>query len=120
MLNAVARMTIDAWYKLVSTFGIILATTTLVIQPVFVSPIGLFALGFGMFLVGTGEWKNQHYASKLEQGAFGSFMSLNIPVRKSTVLGTLLNVLGGLLIAWSVLNILNVAPSPDALPWAGE
>ena len=52
MVNINARMKIDAWYKLVAVFGMILAMLAIVVQPTFVSSKDLLLLGIGMFLQG--------------------------------------------------------------------
>ena len=110
MLNTNARLKIDAWYKLVSVFGMILAILAIVIQPTFISSKGLLLMGLGMFITGIGEWKEQYYkVGFIDASAFNPFIRVNTPVRKTSAIGTLFIIVGALLIIWSMTYIFNIA-----------
>lgn len=109
MVNVNARMKIDAWYKLVAVFGMILSVLVITIQPTFVSSLDLLVLGLGMFFAGIGEWKNQYCVLQfIEASILNPFMQLKIPVRKNTAVGTILILVGAGLILWSMKSILGI------------
>jgi len=98
-VNPLNKLKLDIWYKVLIPIGVII-----LLFAVFTSNKELMLLGFGLLLIGLGEWKNSGWVMMEEQASAGiPYKSWSELVRHPNALGILLDVLGVLaLIAWGL------------------
>ena len=98
-VNPLNKLKLDSWYMVLVPIGaIILLFAIITVNK------ELMMLGFGLFLVGIGEWKNNKYQFvEVPASAFTPYRSASIPIRKSDKLGNFLLILGMIcLIIWTI------------------
>jgi len=98
-VNPLNKLKLDIWYMVLIPIGAII-----LLFAIFTSNKELMLLGFGLFLIGIGEWKNHKVQSEhIPASAYNAEQWIHIPIRKPDALGILLDVLGVLsLIAWGL------------------
>jgi len=98
-VNPLNKLKLDIWYKVLLPIGAIILLFAVV-----TSNKELMLLGFGLLLIGMGEWKNHKVLSQhIDASAFNSEQWIHSTIRKPDALGILLDVLGVLaLIAWGL------------------
>lgn len=98
-VNPLSKLKLDSWYKVLIPIG-----TIILLFAIITSNKELMLLGFGFFLIGIGEWKNNKIQTEFREGNYQfPAMKLSIPVRKPDALGNLLLILGIIsLIIWGL------------------
>jgi len=98
-VNPLSKLKLDIWYKVLIPIGAIILPIA-----VFNSDKELILLGFGLLLIGLGEWKNSGWVMMEEPASAGiPYKSWSELVREPNALGMLLDVLGVLaLIGWGL------------------
>ncbi len=107
--NPFAGIKLDIWFKVLIPFGGIMVLISLFYSPSFISQKELFVLGFGLFLLGMGEWKNEKWwVREVTASAFTPYVRENIPIRKPDAIGILFDVIGIIAIIVSLINFFNL------------
>lgn len=97
----------DTWYKAVMSLGVIGFVIALMVDIKAISNNQLLLLSLGLFFIGLGEWKNHKKVSFIkEANAYtGPAAFIKSTVRKPDLIGTILVVLGVLLLIISIGTI---------------
>jgi len=89
-VNPLNKLKLDLWFKVLIPIGAII-----LLFAIFTTNKELMLLGFGLFLIGIGEWKNNKIRSKhVDASAFNAEQWIHIPIRKPDALGNFLLILG--------------------------
>lgn len=111
MLDFLGSLKIDLWYKWFAYIGAALMLTSIFFESKAFSNNQIFLLGLGLFLVGVGEWKNYKVKVSFKQrsaytGSSGYFEWLEW---HPDLLGIILDIAGGILVAIAFCSILRSA-----------
>ena len=96
------NLTIDIWFKAVTYLGGVIALLSLTIPVRVLSNEVWSLLGFGLFIFGTGRWKNHKNHSQRVPGGYMTWKD-----RNTDILGLLLEATGFLLVLLAIWNITN-------------
>jgi len=98
-VNPLNKLKLDIWFKVLIPIGAII-----LLLASYMSDKELMLLGFGLLLIGMGEWKNHRLHSKhIDASAYNAEQWIHATIRKPNALGILLDVLGIIaLIIWGL------------------
>src|SRR3989344_7124196 len=108
MKELLSNLELDTWYMLFAYLGALLVLLSFFIPVQWLTnkQVGLF--GWGLLLIGIGEWKNHKFHSWIkEANAYtGPPLFMQTKIRNPDLLGSFFNLLGVILIIYSIVDIL--------------
>lgn len=105
---------LDHWYKVVLILGATVLVASFFIEVKGITNSQLQLLAGGMFLIGLGEWQNhgdhtEIWPPNIYTG--GSALQVTTHVRKPTLFGLFLDIVGAILLAVFVWKIITTPPT---------
>lgn len=107
--NPFGNLKIDVWYKVLIPLGGVLVVLSIIYTNQTITQKELFVLGFGLILIGMGEWKREKFLTRfVSQSAFNPFMRITQPFKSNDPLGIFFQIIGIIAVFIFVLNFFDI------------